>query len=101
LVEICGHPDRAFSPPSWEAVFKTKKQAGFESGLSELGFWRLTAESRSDLIEIGRWIRVKVPLSNPRSILPPMSILLAPSRLATRAWVAEKRDYRVLRRFAQ
>jgi hypothetical protein len=38
LVEICDHPGRGFSLPSWHAVFKTKKQAGVEAGLSILVF---------------------------------------------------------------
>ena len=60
-----------------------------ESGLSELGFWRLTAESRSNALDSRQ-----SPFVESEERPAPHVDFLAPIRLATRAWVAEKRDYR-------
>ena len=67
-----------------------------ESGLSELGFWRLTAESATKALDSRQ-----SPFVESEERPAPHVDFLAPIRLATRAWVAEKRDYRVLRHLLQ
>jgi hypothetical protein len=91
---IAAYPDRGFSLPSWQAVFKTKKQAGIDAGLSELVFAAPDggiARNHSDSIALDSR---QSPFVESEEHPAPHVDFTTPNRLATRTWVTEKRDYK-------
>jgi hypothetical protein len=70
-------------------TFKTKKQAGVEAGL-----WILVFAAPDSEIALGALDSRQSPFVESEEHPAPHVDFLAPCRLATRAWVVEKRDYR-------